>query len=369
MIAEEPPRYCATELGRLLAAPYASEELSPLDGPGVVLLDLAKTSESDASLWQAGLLDQLKRLPCITIAIEAEMSNREMRASASRHALALACDVALTDDDDLDALLGGFKETPIAALAFVQLLRSSPADSIHAGLLAESFVYSTLQSGAEFKEWLAARARNGGAAAGGGGRRFWRREKASDVESLRSAGVACRFERDEGRLTITLARPEKHNAFSRAMRDSLVEGLRLAMSDSSIEEVLVRGEGPSFCSGGDLDEFGTADNPAHAHVVRTTRSPAQCVAQLAGRIGAEVHGACLGAGVELPAFMDRVIAREDAYFQLPEVSMGLIPGAGGTVSLPRRIGRQRTAWLGLSGQRIDAERALAWGLVDEVRLG
>ena len=93
------------------------------------------------------------------------------------------------------------------------------------------------------------------------------------------------------------------------------------------------------------------------------------VARLAGRIRAEVHGACLGAGVELPAFADRVVAEEDSFFGLPEVGLGLIPGAGGTVSLPRRIGRQRTAWLGLSGQRLDARTALDWGLVDEVRLG
>ena len=55
-----------------------------------------------------------------------------------------------------------------------------------------------------------------------------------------------------------------------------------------------------------------------------------------------------------------------AFFQLPEVGLGLVPGAGGTVSLPRRIGRQRTAWLALVGRRLAAEEALAWGLVDEV---
>jgi enoyl-CoA hydratase/carnithine racemase len=81
----------------------------------------------------------------------------------------------------------------------------------------------------------------------------------------------------------------------------------------------------------------------------------------------ELQGACVGAGVELPAFAAQVSASEDAFFQLPELAMGLVPGAGGTVSLPRRIGRQRTAWLALSGQRLDAETALAWGLVDELR--
>jgi enoyl-CoA hydratase/carnithine racemase len=153
------------------------------------------------------------------------------------------------------------------------------------------------------------------------------------------------------------------------MRDAFVEALQLALADSSIAEVVLRGEGDSFCSGGDLDEFGSLSNPAEAHAIRTTRSPALLITRLAGRIRAELHGACLGAGIELPAFTDRVVATEDAFFQLPEVQFGLVPGAGGTVSLPRRIGRQKTAWLGLSGSRIDARTALAWGLVDEVRLG
>jgi enoyl-CoA hydratase/carnithine racemase len=61
-----------------------------------------------------------------------------------------------------------------------------------------------------------------------------------------------------------------------------------------------------------------------------------------------------------------VIAHEAAFFELPEVALGLVPGAGGTVSLTRRIGRQRTAWLALSGERIDAATALSWGLVDEI---
>jgi enoyl-CoA hydratase/carnithine racemase len=81
----------------------------------------------------------------------------------------------------------------------------------------------------------------------------------------------------------------------------------------------------------------------------------------------ELHGACVGAGVEIPALAGRVFATPDTRVRLPEVAMGLIPGAGGTASLPRRIGRHRTAWLGLVGAWLDATTALAWGLVDEIR--
>ena len=79
-----------------------------------------------------------------------------------------------------------------------------------------------------------------------------------------------------------------------------------------------------------------------------------------------VHGACVGAGVELPAFAGHVIARPDATFRLPELRMGLIPGAGGTVSIPRRIGRDRFLEMALTGDPVDATTALDWGLIDEL---
>jgi enoyl-CoA hydratase/carnithine racemase len=75
---------------------------------------------------------------------------------------------------------------------------------------------------------------------------------------------------------------------------------------------------------------------------------------------------CAGSGIELPAFAGTVVAAPDTTFALPEVSLGLVPGAGGTVSLPHRIGRHRTALLALSGATIDAPTALAWGLVDRL---
>ncbi len=151
------------------------------------------------------------------------------------------------------------------------------------------------------------------------------------------------------------------------MRDLLCEALTLAVTDDSIEEVILSGQGPAFCSGGDLDEFGTLADPATAHAIRATRNPGRLLADCASRLHVVVHGACVGAGIELPAFADHVVARPDASFRLPEVSMGLVPGAGGTASLPRRIGRQRTAWMALTGAPVDPSTALSWGLIDEVR--
>jgi enoyl-CoA hydratase/carnithine racemase len=150
------------------------------------------------------------------------------------------------------------------------------------------------------------------------------------------------------------------------LRDALDSALRLALVDDEIELVRLRGNGPGFCSGGDLAEFGVISDVAIAHAIRTTRSIGRLLRQLGDRAEVILHGACIGAGIEFPVFAARVVARPDLTVALPEVSMGLIPGAGGTASLPNRIGRWRTAYLGLTGHRIDADTALAWGLVDAI---
>jgi enoyl-CoA hydratase/carnithine racemase len=147
------------------------------------------------------------------------------------------------------------------------------------------------------------------------------------------------------------------------MRDGLTAALQAAF-DPAVTRVVVRGAGRSFCSGGDLDEFGTRPDPATAHLVRLTRSAARLVHRLGAKVEFELHGWCIGAGIELPSFAGTVRAAADTSIVLPEVRFGLVPGAGGTVSLPRRIGRQRTAWLGLTGSTLDATTALEWGLVD-----
>ncbi len=355
------PIFSVAELARALLVPDAGESFGPIDGPGAIVLDLDRSAE-EAGRTPPGelarVLAELPRLPCVTIALgridesrAAQFDRRDAPASEpGLAALAAACDVQLAARGELGDFLFGFENTPCSALAFVQLLRGmTPALTVAQGLVAESFVYSTLQSGPEFQRWLAGR-------------------QASTRPPRRDAGPACLLERDGSRLEIRLNRPGKHNAFSRGLRDALCEGLVVALADPSLEEVVLKGEGESFCSGGDLDEFGSFPDPATAHVVRTMRSPALLLSRLAGRVRSEIHGACIGAGIELPAFTDRIVADEDSFIELPEVRLGLVPGAGGTVSITRRIGRQKTAWLGLSGRRIDARTALDWGLVDEVRL-
>src|SRR5262249_35841822 len=127
----------------------------------------------------------------------------------------------------------------------------------------------------------------------------------------------------------------------RRARDELVEALRVADADPGIARVELRGEGPCFSAGGDLAEFGDVGDPARAHAVRLARHPGWWIDRVAARTRAHPHGPCVGAGVELAAFAARVEAAPGTRFRLPEVGMGLLPGAGGTVSVRRRIGRQR----------------------------
>jgi enoyl-CoA hydratase/carnithine racemase len=166
-------------------------------------------------------------------------------------------------------------------------------------------------------------------------------------------------------LRITLRRPHVRNALDAPMQQALCDAFAIA-ADPAIARVELRGDGPDFCSGGDLDEFGTFESPEAAHLLRLERSVGRAIDAVRDKVVAHLHGACAGSGIELPAFAGRVVAAPDTRISLPEVALGLIPGAGGTVSLPRRIGRHRTALLGLSGQPIDAATAAAWGLVDEV---
>jgi enoyl-CoA hydratase/carnithine racemase len=165
-------------------------------------------------------------------------------------------------------------------------------------------------------------------------------------------------------------RPQRHNAFSTDARAALLEALEVARLDPSVTDVVLSGNGPSFCSGGDLAEFGTFADPASAHLARTRHSPALVLDELTRRLGqacrAEVHGQVLGSGLEMAAYCGRVTCAADAVLGLPELALGLIPGAGGTVSITRRIGRWRTAYLVLTGRTLDARTALSWGLVDAV---
>ena len=241
---------------------------------------------------------------------------------------------------------------PQTAAVCDDVLRSVDVTApVFGGVITESLAYSTLQAGPEFARWLAERG-------------------PARLPVIDEPVVA---ERDGDTLYVRLNRPQRHNAFTTDARAALLEALEVARLDESVTAVQLSGNGRSFCSGGDLAEFGTFDDPTSAHLARTRHSPALVLAELTARLGrncrARVHGQVLGSGLEMAAYCGHVSADPAAVLGLPELALGLIPGAGGTVSITRRIGRWRTAYLVLSGQPIDAATALAWGLVDEVDAG
>jgi Enoyl-CoA hydratase/isomerase len=254
--------------------------------------------------------------------------------------------VTVTDPGTEAAVLArAVARHPQASLVLGQVLRAAEGLEVPAALDVESFAYSTLLGGPEFRRWLDGRGN---------------RPPPPAAQTPVIAG------RDGARLRITLSRPERRNAYGRQLRDALTDALRVALVDTGITEVVLDGAGPCFCSGGDLDEFGTTPDLVTAHFVRTRAGAGRLIHDLGPRIEVRMHGPCIGAGVELAAFAGQVLAAEGTTFRLPETGMGLIPGSGGTVSIPRRIGRWRTLYLGLTGHELDAPAALAWGLVDRV---
>ena len=329
-----------TPLPQLLAAAQAGEPargFAALAETPALLLDADWRSQGLSLAQAVWLADWLRQQPCPTIAIA---------SAGTEPVIAAACDVQVASVDEAAALAAHIAHSPLAATVLVQLLRITEVMPLADGLIAESLAYSTLQAGPEFRHWLAAHP--------------------PQAITPSDAGEAVLMQRDDATLKLQLNRPGQRNAMSVEMRDALMEALQLVLADDSIAKVRLSGRGKCFSTGGELREFGTAPDPASAHWVRSLALPGRLLARCASRVEVRVHGACIGSGIEFPAFAARLIAAPDAYFQLPELKFGLIPGAGGCISIARRIGRQRTAWLALSGQRIKAETALDWGLVDAI---
>lgn len=257
-------------------------------------------------------------------------------------------DVVVPGEQDLSPLLAALAAQPIAALTLMQVLRSVESLPVQAGMTVESLAYGVLQAGPEYLAWLADREEQPQLVCG-------------------EHGPAIELSRDGDCINAQLNRAEYRNSISVEMRDAFVELMELVLLDPGIEKVVVSGRGSCFSVGGELREFGLATDPASAHLIRSAHNPGRLLARCADRVSFHLHSACIGSGIEIPAFAGHVSAAPRTFFQLPELAFGLIPGAGGCVSISRRIGRQRTAWLALSGKRISAVEALEWGLIDEIR--
>jgi hypothetical protein len=335
--------------GRL--RPGAIETWSPLSEQPALVVDL------DDGRWpRGGPAGMLAQLPCVTIGRSTDPGSRPDLPGE----VEAAFDVLLTgtpdpprpwvraDDPVAEAarLAAKAADQPLASAALVALLRLTERLPTWEGVAAESSTYSMLLGSRAFLDWRAATPR-----------------RPPPEPDPRGAVLVAR---DGEVLSVVLNRPAARNAVDSDLRDGLVAALGLAEEDDTIRRIVLTGRGPSFSAGGDLNEFGTVGDPALANAVRLTRHPGLAVARSADRVEVRIHGAAMGSGIEIPAFASRVVADPGASFGLPELGMGLVPGAGGTFSVTARIGRHRANWFVLSGQRIDAATALAWGLVDDV---
>ena len=158
------------------------------------------------------------------------------------------------------------------------------------------------------------------------------------------------------------------NALSAALLDELEAEIDALDADAGVRAIVLRGGGDrAFVAGADIKEF-----PA----LRETASEggsARGIQRLGHRMDAAdtpfvaaIHGYCLGGGLELAMCCDVRICADDAMLGQPEISLGLIPGGGGTQRLPRLVGHGRAMFLNLTGNFVDAPTAYAWGLVEQV---
>ena len=171
----------------------------------------------------------------------------------------------------------------------------------------------------------------------------------------------------DGIARLTLNRPAVLNAMNMAVRDELWSMLLAVRDDPDVRVVLFRGAGDrAFSAGADVGEFGSAPSYADARRARQDRDVWGLMLSIMKPMVAAVHGYAYGAGCEMSLLCDIRIAADDARFALPEVTLGYIPSAGGTQTLPRSVAPGIAREMVLSGEPIDAERALAIGLVSRV---
>lgn len=176
-----------------------------------------------------------------------------------------------------------------------------------------------------------------------------------------------RFEREGDIAWVTLDRPERLNAVSMEMRDMLWGILTALRDDPTVRCAVFTGAGDrAFSAGADITEFGSAPSLMDARLARQQRDIWGVMSTLPIPLIAAVHGFAFGAGCEMSMYCDLRVAADDAKFALPEVTLGYIPSAGGTQTVPRHVPSTEALRMVTSGVPIDAQEALRAGLVHAV---
>lgn len=176
-----------------------------------------------------------------------------------------------------------------------------------------------------------------------------------------------RIERDAGLATVVVQRPDKLNALNAETVTELDRAFRTLADDDEVRAVILTGAGEkAFVAGADIAELAKMGPIDGIDVSRKGQDTFRFIERMRKPVLAAVNGYALGGGLELALACHLRLASENARFGLPEVKLGIIPGYGGTVRLPRLIGRGRALEMMLTGEMIDAEEASRIGLVNRV---
>jgi 2-(1,2-epoxy-1,2-dihydrophenyl)acetyl-CoA isomerase len=177
--------------------------------------------------------------------------------------------------------------------------------------------------------------------------------------------------RDGGAATIELNRPDALNAWNAQLGEDLLAALRDAAGDAAVRAVVITGAGRAFSSGADLKDMSVETTPDGRPDVYKTLTERYHPIMLAIRemgkpVLASVNGPAVGIGCSLALCCDLVLAAQSSYFLLAFVNIGLVPDGGSSLFLPTRVGFARAMELSMLGERLPAERALEWGLINRV---
>ena len=178
---------------------------------------------------------------------------------------------------------------------------------------------------------------------------------------MKKLSQSVSYEVKDGVAVLTSDNPPV-NALSYHVRQGLADGLEMAQSDEDAKAVVLHCEGRTFFAGADITEFGNPDVPGAPWITVVI----EAFEASSKPVVAAIHGTALGGGCETALGCHYRVAVQSAKLGQPEVKLGIIPGAGGTVRLPRVMGVQKALEMMISGNPISAQQALAGGLVDEI---
>jgi len=169
---------------------------------------------------------------------------------------------------------------------------------------------------------------------------------------------------------LQLNRPERVNAWNKQFALDLLAAVTTVGGASEVRAVLITGAGRGFSSGADLKETIDQTPAGHPDVYRVLTEryhPIICgIRQMAKPVVAAVHGGAVGIGLSLALACDLIVAAESGYFMLAFVNIGLVPDGGSSLLVPSRVGFARATEMAMLGERIEAGRALEWGLINKV---